>query len=87
VSVAFEGFAGDAFGFAGGIDVGGVEEVDAFRDGLVDNGVGIFRAGLAAEHHAAETQRADADAGAAEVAVLKVHDNLQKNVQAIGEAS
>ena len=65
--------AGDALALAEGVDVGGVEEVDAGFDGALDDGARFifFQHPLAplfgAVGHHAEAERRDADSGVAEV--------------------
>ena len=75
----FEGLAEGLFALALGVDVGGVEEVDAGVDGgldelvgsgLVDGADGSEEAGAAVEGHGAETERRDEEAGVAECLVL-----------------
>ncbi len=55
-----------------GVDVGGVDEVDAGVERGVDDGdaLVVVRVAERAEHHGAEAERADLDAGAPERAVL-----------------
>ena len=63
-----ERLAHDLFGLPVGVDVGGVDEVDAGVDSAVDDPdrvVVVFIAPVA-EHHGAEAQAADLDARAAE---------------------
>ncbi len=52
------------------IDVGGVEEVDAFVDGAIHDQVGVGFVGLRAEVHRAEADAAHRQAGATEMRVL-----------------
>ena len=65
-AVALERLAGHLFAAADAVDIGGIDEVDALIERLVDDGVRVVGRGLAAEHHAAEAEAADLDAGAAE---------------------
>jgi len=62
-----EGLADDLFGFALGVHVGGVDEVDTSVECLVDDLDRIIVVGVAtaAEHHGAETEGAYFEAGAA----------------------
>jgi len=72
VAAAAQRLADDRLRLALGVDVGGVDEVDAGVQRLVDDrGRGVV-VGLApgAEHHGAEAERADEHPGVAEVAVL-----------------
>ena len=64
--------ADDLLGLAAGVDVGGVDDVDAGVEGAVDDRDRLVVVGVAprAEHHRAEGQRADLDAGPAEGAVV-----------------
>ena len=67
-----ERLANDLLGFAGGVDVGGVDEVDPGIERAVDDAdalVVILGAPLA-EHHRAEAQLADRDARASQDSVL-----------------
>src|SRR3954451_16478702 len=54
------------------IDVGGVDEVDAFVDGVMDHADAVVVIGVAprAEHHGAETEGADLETGTSEQSVL-----------------
>src|SRR5439155_2404042 len=72
VAAAFERLADDLFGLAGGVDVGGVDEVDAGVERGVDDADRLVVVGLApgAEHHGAEAQLADRDAGASQRTVV-----------------
>ena len=65
--------ADDRLGLALRVDVGGVDEVDARVEGAVDDpdAVGVVGVAVAAEHHRAQGQRADLQAGPAEGAVLR----------------
>ena len=65
LAVALERLAGEGFAAAARIDVGGVDEVDATLDGAVDDGAGVVELGTHPEHHRAEAEVADVDAGAA----------------------
>lgn len=72
VAAAFEGLADDGFGLALGVDVGGIHWVDAGIKGMVndtDGGV-VVRVADGPEHHGAQGERADFDAGGAEIAVV-----------------
>ena len=66
VAAALEGLADDLLGLALGVDVGGVDEVDAGVQRGVDDADGVVVVGVApgAEHHRAEAHLADRDAGA-----------------------
>ena len=66
VAAALESFADDLLGLALGVDVGGVDEVDAGVERAVDDADGLVVVGVApgAEHHRAEAHLADRDAGA-----------------------
>src|SRR3954451_478831 len=72
VATALERLADDRLGLAVGVDVGGVDEVDAGVEGAADDpdAVGVVGVAVAAEHHGAEGQRADLEAGPAEGSVL-----------------
>ncbi len=74
-----ERLAEGLFALALGVDIGGVEEVDAGVDGgfdelvgagLVDGADGAEEAGAAVEGHGAETEGRDEEAGVAEGLVL-----------------
>jgi len=58
VATVREGLADDLLRFAGRIDVGGVDEVDAGIQGAVDDADAVVVVGVApgAEHHRAEAQ-------------------------------
>jgi hypothetical protein len=58
VAAAFERLADDLLGFAGGVDVGGVEEVDSGVERPVDDADRVVVVGVApgAEHHRAEAE-------------------------------
>ena len=75
VAAPGEGLADDPFRLALGVDVGGVDEVDAGIQGAVDDadGVGLVLVSPRAEHHRPQAQRADRDAGPAEHSVLHCH--------------
>ncbi len=62
--------ADDLLGLGAAVDVGGVEEVDARLERRVHELVARRLVGLGAEVHRAQAQRADAEAGAAEEAVI-----------------
>jgi hypothetical protein len=72
LAAALEGLADDLLGLAGGVDVGGVDEVDPGVERGVDDADRLVVVGLTpgAEHHRAEAQLADRDAGASQWAVL-----------------
>src|SRR5580692_6490062 len=76
VAASLQRLADDLLRFAGGVPVGGVDEVDPGVEGLVDDAGRVFVVGIAAgpEHHRAERVGADLDAGPAEGAVL--HESL-----------
>ena len=74
-----DGFAEDVFGEAVGVDVGGVEEVDAGFDADVDEAGGFCDVGgapgfeefvAAAEGAGAEAEDGDFEAGVAELSVF-----------------
>ncbi len=60
--------ADDLLSLAGGVDVGGVDEVEARVDGAVDHAhrLGVIGIALGPDHHGAESRRAHRDAGRAE---------------------
>jgi hypothetical protein len=68
--------AGDDLTLAGGVDVGGVDEVDPGIEGAVDDAHGVVVISVApgAEHHVAEADGADRHAGAAEGAIAHDRD-------------
>jgi hypothetical protein len=75
----FEGLTEGLFAFALGVDIGGIEEVDADVDGgldelvgsgLVDGADGAEEASAAVEGHGAKTERGDEEAGVAEGLIL-----------------
>jgi hypothetical protein len=72
VAPAFDRLADDRLGFASRIDVRRVDEVDSGVDRPMDDARGILMVGIAhrAEHHRAETERADLDTGRSERAHL-----------------
>ena len=61
---------GDALALAAGVDVGGVDEVDAALSRAVDDARGVGLGGGAAEHHGAEAKRRYPQPRAAERAVV-----------------
>ena len=69
----------DLLGHAAGVDVGGVDEVDAGVEGAVDDAGGVVAVVVApgAEHHRAEAQGTDRYAGAAEGAVFHAGSSLE----------
>ena len=71
VAPAGERLADDLLRFAGGVDVGRVDEVEAGVEGGMDDADALVVVPIAepAEHHRAEAQRADLDACRAERAV------------------
>src|SRR5207247_7375689 len=71
-AAAGERLADDLLGLASRVDICGVDEVDTGAEGGVDDAdaVVVVRVAPGAEHHGAEAQRADGDAGAAEGSVL-----------------
>jgi hypothetical protein len=71
VAAALERLADDLLRLAAGVDVGGVDDVDARVERAVDDPDRLLVVGVApgAEHHGAEGEGADLDAGAAEGAV------------------
>src|SRR4051794_1951056 len=66
------GLAHDLLGLPAGVDVGGVHEVDPRVEGAVDDPdrVVVVLVAPVAEHHRAEAEGGDLDAGAAEGAVV-----------------
>jgi hypothetical protein len=76
--------ADDLLGLAGGVDVGAVDEVDAGLESAVDDADRVVVVGVApsAEHHRAEAELRDLDAGASERAV--VHRSGLRDVAAEG---
>jgi hypothetical protein len=58
IAAAGQGFADDLFGLAGGVDVGGVDEVDPGIQRGVDDADRVVVVGVApgAEHHRAEAE-------------------------------
>ena len=84
VAAALERLADDLLGLAGGVDVGGVDEVDAGVERGVDDADRVVVVGVApgAEHHRAEAELRDLDAGASERAV--VHGSGLRDVAAEG---
>jgi hypothetical protein len=68
MAVLLERVADDFLAPALAVHVRRVEEVDARVDRAVDDGVRFGGLGLAAEHHAAERDRADPDPCSAEAA-------------------
>src|SRR6202043_3898872 len=71
--------ADDLLGLAARVDVGGVDEVDPRVERPVDDADALVVVGVAplAEHHGAETQWADVDAGASEIAMDHVRDTSE----------
>jgi len=80
VTAPGEGVADDAFGLAGGVDVGGVDEVDAGVQSLEDDADRVSFVGISprAEQHRAQAQGADRYAGQTEVSVLHGHSSLSR---------
>jgi hypothetical protein len=76
----------DLLGLALGVDVGGVDDVDPGVQRAVDDPDALVVVGVApgAEHHRAEAQLADRDAGASERAML--HQLLLVSTPALGLA-
>src|SRR5204862_7900278 len=72
VAAARERLADDLLRLAGRVDVGGVDEVDAGVERRVDDadGVVVVLVAPGAEHHRAEAELRDLDAGASQGAVL-----------------
>ena len=72
VAAALQGLADDLLRLAGGVDVGGVDEVDPGIQRAVDDADRVVVVGVApcAEHHRAEAELRDLDAGASERAVF-----------------
>ncbi|HEY5294483.1 MAG TPA: hypothetical protein VIJ70_03310 [Gaiellaceae bacterium] len=68
VAAPFEGLADDLLRLAARVDVGRVDEVDACVERAVDDRDRLVVVGVApgAEHHRAQAERADLDAGAAQ---------------------
>ena len=71
VASTLQRIADDLLALPGGVDVGRVDEVDAGIDRPVDDpsALGVVGVAPGAEHHRAQPERADLDAGAAERAV------------------
>ena len=69
VALLLDGRADDLFGAAVGVDVGGVDEVDAALGRMVDDAPRLRLVGGAAEHHGAEAELRHLDAARAEEAV------------------
>jgi len=69
-AVPLQRFSHELFGGTTAIDVGGVEEVNAFTDRVVDDLAGVFKVGLLAEHHAAQNDGANVNTGSAEEVVF-----------------
>ena len=63
VAPVLEGLAHDALGFAAVVHIGGVDEIDAAIQGLVNDADGFFLVGGATEHHGAQAQARNLDAG------------------------
>jgi hypothetical protein len=72
VATPAQGLADDDLGLAVRVHVGGVDQVDAGVERALDDAdaLGVVGVAVAPEHHRAERQRADLEAGAAEGAVL-----------------
>jgi NAD(P)-dependent dehydrogenase (short-subunit alcohol dehydrogenase family) len=66
-----ERFARDFFALAARLHVGGVEDVEVCVPGAIDDGVAVFGAGTPPEQHAAEAERRDLHARAAEGSKLR----------------
>src|SRR5204863_8819938 len=68
--------ADDLLRLARGIDVGGVDEVDALVEGPMDDAHRFVVVGVApgSEHHRSQAEGADLDAGASERAMVHWHD-------------
>jgi hypothetical protein len=65
-----ERLADDGLRLTGGVHVCGVDEIDAGVQGVVDDPDAVVVVRVAAEHHGAQTERADLHSRASEVAVL-----------------
>ena len=80
---AFDGFADDLLGLTLGVDVGGVDEVDARIERGMDHGDRLVMVGVThrAEHHRSERDVADRYAGATKYALFHVspHDHILRN--------
>ena len=74
VAAAREGLADDLLGLPGAVDVGGVDEVDAGVERRVDDPdrLVVVRVAPRPEHHGAEAELADRDAGASQRALLHI---------------
>ena len=82
-SIDRERLADDDLGLALGVDVGGVNEVDACVKGAVDDPhrVIVVRVTPPAEHHRAQAQGAYLDAGATEI--VKFHTASLERARAV----
>jgi hypothetical protein len=71
--------ADDLLGLPAPVDVGGVDEVDPRVERRVDDAHGLVVVGVAPgpEHHGAEAEGADLDAGAAEQAMFHAADHAR----------
>jgi hypothetical protein len=69
---ACQGLADDHLGLTSGVDIGGVDEVDPGIQRPVDDPdtLGVVFGAPLAEHHGAQAQAADGDAGASQTAML-----------------
>jgi hypothetical protein len=81
VAASGEGPADNAFGLAGGVDVGRVDEIYASIQSPVDNvdQVGYVSVSPGPEYHGAQAQWADRDTGPAEDSVLHGRSNFPKS--------
>ena len=92
VATALDRLADDLLGLAGRVDVGGVDEVDPGVQRAVDDADRVVLVGVApgAEHHRAEAELGDLDAGASERAVVPwsglrdVDDRRPRGVMRLG---
>ncbi|MCY1448947.1 hypothetical protein D9M71_656610 [compost metagenome] len=87
VAVASDGLTDDFLAAPGVVDVGGVDEVDALIPGLGDDAQRIFRAGLFAEHHAAQGQGGHLQAAAAQWTVDHDRESLAGWIRSVLHSS
>ena len=81
LAVAGEGLADDFLAAAAGVDVGGVDDVDAGVEGGVDDADGVLEFGAASEVHGPEGEGRNFDAGASEEAVVGGFGGHGKNME------
>ena len=79
VAAALQRLADDLLGLPAGVDVGGVDEVDAGVERGVDDAdrLVVVRVAPGAEHHRPEAHLADRDAGATEQALFHARARLR----------